>query len=319
MMRRFALLVVVLVGLLFAPRAQAHGFAPRLLEIRERGDGIWDTELRGGTTEAPPQVHFPVSCAELSNDEEHGRTSLRCGDLRGAEISASVDRRSELLVQVHFLDGTSANGSLHDETDRFVVPRLHDPPTAIGAWVVLGMRHIAFGFDHLLFVAALFFLVRSRASLIASLSAFTVAHSVTLALGVLGIASIPPSLAEALIALSVACLAAELARKQRPEKTLSARHPWSVALAFGLLHGTGFASGLRELGIGGGSVARALFGFNLGVELGQLAFVIVLAVFAAAMRRVPVARALLRPRVFGYAAGALAAAWTIERVGAMFS
>lgn len=319
MTRRVAFLFA-LIGSFFTTRADAHGFAPRLLEIRERGDGIWETELRGAASEAPPEVHFPAQCVELSTDDGRAHVKLRCADLRGAEISAAgVDRRTELLVQVHFLDGTSANGSLHDETDRFLVPRVHEPPSAIGAWIVLGMRHIAFGFDHLLFVAALFFLVRSRASLIASLSAFTVAHSVTLALGVLGVVSLSPALAEALIALSVACLAAELARRRRPEKTISARHPWLVALAFGLLHGTGFASGLAELGIARGGVARALFGFNVGVELGQIVFVVALALVAAGVRRIPVARVLARPRVFGYAAGALAAAWTIERVGAMFS
>lgn len=319
MMRLIALLGALFI-LFFTTRAHAHGFAPRMLEVRERGDGIWETELRGGATEAPPEVHFPAQCVELTTDEDHAHVKLHCGDLRGAELSAAgVDRRSELLVQVHFLDGTSANGSLHDEADRFVVPRVHEPTASIGAWVVLGMRHIAFGFDHLLFVAALFFLVRSRTSLVASLSAFTVAHSVTLALGVLGVASLPPPVTEALIALSVACLAAELARKRRPEMTISARHPWLVALAFGLLHGTGFASGLTDLGIARGGIARALFGFNVGVELGQIAFVIALAVVAALLRRLPVARVLVRPRVFGYLAGALAAAWTIERVGAMFS
>ena len=214
MTRRVAFLFA-LIGSFFTTRADAHGFAPRLLEIRERGDGIWETELRGAASEAPPEVHFPAQCVELSTDDGRAHVKLRCADLRGAEISAAgVDRRTELLVQVHFLDGTSANGSLHDETDRFLVPRVHEPPSAIGAWIVLGMRHIAFGFDHLLFVAALFFLVRSRASLIASLSAFTVAHSVTLALGVLGVVSLSPALAEALIALSVACLAAELARRR---------------------------------------------------------------------------------------------------------
>lgn len=320
-MIRLAAWLAGLVILFAATRANAHGFAPRVVELRERGEGRWDMELRGaGDTGAPPEVHLPASCTELSADGDRARVELRCAELRGAELWASgVDSRSELLVQVRFLDGTSAHGALQSEADRFVVPRPRESPSALGAWIVLGARHIASGFDHLLFIAALFFLVRSRSHLVAALTAFTVAHSLTLALGVLGVARLSPALAEALIALSVACLAAELARRRQPEKTFSARHPWLVAFAFGLLHGTGFASGLGDAGIAAGGVARALFGFNVGVELGQIGFVALLVGATVVLRRIPAARVLARPRVFGYACGSLAAAWTIERVGAMFS
>jgi hypothetical protein len=313
-----AFLAALGLTVLVATPGSAHGFAPIVLELRERGGGLWDSELRSTVEReaALPELVLPADCTRVSADETHVR--LRCPTLRGEALATrGLDGHTELLVEVHFLDGTTASGSIHRDGERFSVPTVKASTADIGGWIGVGARHILGGLDHLLFVTALFFLVRTRRSLVLSLTAFTVAHSVTLALGALGLVRLPPLLAEALIALSIMFLAAELARSG-PRRTLTARRPWLVAFAFGLLHGAGFASGLEEAGFERAHVVRALFGFNVGVELGQLAFVVVLALSVAALRRAPLAGLLTRPRLVGYASGALAAAWTFERAGAMF-
>lgn len=313
--RVFAWLAGLLVLLVGAPVA-AHGFVPLVLELRERGDGIWESELRSSPERegAIPAIELPAACTALSHDETH--TRAHCPTFRGEAIAThGLDGHTELLVEVRFLDGTTASGSIHRDGESFVVPAEKDT-TPLGGWIALGARHILGGLDHLLFVAALFFLVRTRRALALSLTAFTVAHSVTLGLGALAIVRMPPPVVEALIALSIVFLAAELAQR-RVRRTWTARWPWVVAFAFGLLHGAGFTSGLEEAGLERAHVVRALFGFNVGVELGQLAFVLALAAIVFALRRVPLARLLTRPRFVGYASGALAFAWTLERVGGM--
>lgn len=313
-----AFLAALALVVLFAVPLAAHGFAPIVLELRERGDGLWDSELRSSVEReaALPELVLPASCTKLSADETHVR--LRCPTLRGEELATrGLDGHTELLVEVRFLDGTTASGSIHRDGEPFRVPTVKASHADVGGWIGAGARHILGGLDHLLFVTALFFLVRTRRSLVLSLTAFTAAHSVTLALGALALVRVPPLLAEALIALSIVFLAAELVRRG-PRRTWTARKPWLVAFAFGLLHGAGFVSGLEEAGFERTHVVRALFGFNLGVELGQLGFVVVLALGVAVLRRLPLVGLVTRPRLVGYASGALAAAWTLERAGAMF-
>jgi hypothetical protein len=177
----------------------------------------------------------------------------------------------------------------------------------------LGSEHILLGFDHLLFVLGLMLLVQTWGTLIKTISAFTGAHSVTLALAVLGVVDVPPAPVEALIAVSIVLLAAELTRPPHAPPTLARRYPWLVAFAFGLLHGLGFAGALAEIGVPSDRIALALLSFNLGVEAGQLAFVMaMLGPLVLAQRS---ARAWPRARLVpAYAIGALAVAWTFERV-----
>lgn len=308
------LLVVLGLALVVVSRpASAHGFAPVVAELREREGGVWDAELRGSADRegAFPELVFPATCVTLQATESTAH--VRCPTLHGEALAArGLDGSIELLVEVHFADGSSASGSLHHDGERFTIPNGPKMGQGFGSWIAVGARHIAGGLDHLLFVAALFFLVRTRRALVLALTAFTVAHSLTLALGALGIARVPPLLAEAWIALSIVLLAAELARG-RTGSTLTARRPWLVAFVFGLLHGAGFARGLEDAGLEREHVVRALFGFNVGVELAQLAFVAALALVVGALRRLAVLAWLTRPRVVGYVSGAVAAAWTIER------
>jgi hydrogenase/urease accessory protein HupE len=183
------------------------------------------------------------------------------------------------------------------------------------AYLVHGIEHILFGFDHLLFVLALVLIVRDRRVLLWTVTAFTLAHSVTLSLATLGYVDVPGPPVEATIALSILLLTYEIVRARSGEPSLTVRWPWLVAFSFGLLHGFGFAGALTDLGLPRGDIPLALFSFNLGVELGQLAFIgIVLGTMAAAGR-------LLSAPVTGhvftvttYTIGGLAAFWSIERV-----
>jgi len=178
----------------------------------------------------------------------------------------------------------------------------------------LGVEHIWTGFDHLLFVVALALLVPRGRKLLATITAFTVAHSVSLALTVLGVVHVPSPPVEASIALSIMLVSAECLR---PGESLARRAPWAVAFAFGLLHGLGFASALLELGVPERHVPSALVCFNVGVELGQLGILAVVAGVTWLARRLRVQRAWMRPGLI-YAIGGLAAYWSIDRIGAVF-
>jgi hydrogenase/urease accessory protein HupE len=185
-----------------------------------------------------------------------------------------------------------------------------------GAYLAHGVEHILLGYDHLLFVLALILIVRDVRRLIATVTAFTVAHSITLALATLGVVHVPGPPVEASIALSILLLACEIARAQEGKPSLTARWPWVVAFAFGLLHGLGFASALSEIGLPRGDIPLALFAFNIGVETGQLVFIAAVLGLLAVVRRFSVPELVsqrARP-VMTYAIGILAAFWFVQRV-----
>ena len=194
-------------------------------------------------------------------------------------------------------------------------------PRALGRVVLefvgVGVEHIACGLDHLAFVLGLVLLLPGRLDLLVAISAFTLGHSVSLAAATLGAVSLPAAPVEAVIALSIAFLALELSRRKRADQVgLAARLPWLMALGFGLLHGLGFANALAELALAGAELPFALIGFNVGVELGQLAFVALLLAGSALLRRYSAGVGeLLRP-LSHYALGTLAMYWFFERLAA---
>jgi hydrogenase/urease accessory protein HupE len=222
-------------------------------------------------------------------------------------------------VRVQRLDGTAQVARLTLSAPTFTVeaaPRwTHVATTYLG----LGVEHILLGIDHLLFVLALVLLVRSWRLLVGVITAFTVAHSITLAAATLGLVHVPPKPVEAAIALSIVFVAAEIVHGRQGRAGLTARWPWVVAFVFGLLHGLGFASALREVGLPENAIPIALLFFNLGVELGQLAFVGVVLAGLALARRVPVAAPTWSWRLVPYAVGVVAMYWTIERVAAFWA
>jgi hydrogenase/urease accessory protein HupE len=186
-----------------------------------------------------------------------------------------------------------------------------------GSYLVLGIWHILLGADHLLFVLGLLLIVDGRWKLLKTVTAFTLAHSLTLAAATLGHAEVPVPPVEAAIALSILFLGPEIVRRWRGESSFTIRHPWVVAFAFGLLHGFGFAGALLGIGLPQRELPLALVSFNVGVELGQLGFIAVL----VGLERAAWALGLHPPRwvrfLPGYAVGSLGAFWTLQRMAVM--
>jgi hypothetical protein len=185
-------------------------------------------------------------------------------------------------------------------------------------YIQLGIGHILKGLDHLLFVAGLLLLVRGRRRLVMTITAFTLAHSITLALSVAGQLRLPAGLVDALVALSIVFLAVENVYQWRGTSTLAARYPWIISFGFGLVHGLGFAGALNSLGLPDGEIPAALAFFNCGVEIGQLAFVAAWLGLAWALRQlaVPLGR---RPALAGiYGLGIVSSCWFLDRVVQLF-
>ncbi|HYP78844.1 MAG TPA: HupE/UreJ family protein, partial [Steroidobacteraceae bacterium] len=180
------------------------------------------------------------------------------------------------------------------------------------------IQHILGGIDHLLFVLALLLIVRGGRRIIATISAFTLAHSITLVAATLGWVRVPGPPIEAMIALSIVFVAAEIVHGLRGKPGLTARAPWVVAFTFGLLHGFGFAGALAEVGLPQKAIAVALLMFNVGVEIGQLVFVACAVTALALLARLPLQRRPWMPYVMPYAIGMVAMFWVFERVGAFF-
>ncbi len=339
--RRSRIALIVLVPallfaqlLLFAGSAAAHRFAPSVLGVNDSGGGRVDVMWRvpssssGGPSAGPAPV-FPIRCERLGNpiaSVESGyvseRYSLQCGGngLAGDSIAfTGIDGSGRhALVRYTGPDGELHTAMMRTSAERFRVPGegveggAEGSSHSVGAYLVIGVEHILLGPDHLLFVLCIVLLVRDRKKLFITITAFTLAHSITLALAVLDIFTLPSPPVEAAIALSIVMLAAESLRQERD--TVTAQKPWLVAFAFGLLHGMGFAGALAEVGLPSNQVPAALVLFNVGVELGQIAFVLALLLVGAALAKLSESwkrRGLL---LTCYATGCLAAFWTIERV-----
>lgn len=312
-MRPLLALLLLLLATLGGGRVLAHEMSIAEMELREiaAGDFLWQWTARSDKrgTAGEPLPRWPESCAAQDK-------LLRCGDagLRGElSFEGLGERYSATLVRVRWRDGTSATytltaaqpqvrlyGSAEDRRGRGEI---------VTAYTVLGVEHILGGIDHLLFVVGLLFLVGFRRQLLWTITAFTVAHSLTLGLSALGWLSLRAAPVEAVIALSIVLLAAEALR---PRPTLTRRLPALVAFGFGLIHGLGFAGALAEIGLPQHALLLALFTFNLGVELGQLLVVagcyglyrLVRGWHPARFARVPVL----------YAIGGVASFWTLGRV-----
>src|SRR6185436_2163723 len=189
----------------------------------------------------------------------------------------------------------------------------------VRTYLTLGVEHILLGIDHLLFVLALLLIVKGVRRLVATVTAFTVAHSITLGAATLGFVHVPSAPVEAVIALSILFLASELARRRAGGSAdLTERFPWVVAFSFGLLHGFGFAGALSEVGIPQQAVPLALLFFNVGVEIGQLLFIAAVFGFGWLVRLSAVRVPAIWPRAVAYGVGSAAAFWVVERTIAVF-
>jgi hypothetical protein len=230
--------------------------------------------------------------------------------VNGLELTAT-----DVLLRVDNLDGTSFTHRLVPEAPSVVIPERPGALDVAATYLALGIEHILLGIDHLLFVLALLLLVRGIGRLVATITAFTVAHSITLAAATLGFVDVPSAPIEATIALSILFVATELARGSvaRSRTTATTNFPWLVAFTFGLLHGFGFAGALSEVGLPAHAIPLALLFFNVGVELGQLAFIAVVLMGAWALRRIRLEPPAWAPRLTAYVIGSVAAFWVFER------
>jgi hydrogenase/urease accessory protein HupE len=310
-----------------ATAAAAHELRPAFLELTETApdefEVLWKVPTRGEARLALDAT-LPETCEETTprtvsdtGSAVSSRWRVGCdGGLTGKTIT--IDGLSatytDVLVRIGHLGGTTQAARLSPDSPSLVVSAA---PTALDtAWTyfLLGVEHILLGFDHLLFVLALLLLFRNLRTLIETITAFTVAHSFTLAVAALGWSRIPQPPVEAVIALSIVVVASEVVRAERGKTDLSIRYPWAIAFLFGLLHGLGFGGALRDIGLPQVDVPLALFTFNVGVEAGQLIFVAAVLAMSAVFRLlVKVSLPPLRIAT-AYGIGGISAFWVIERI-----
>ncbi len=329
MLRLLARAAVAVALALAAGPLWAHPLAPGLLEVRERDGGRvevgWKVPLLRPRGVALVPV-LPERCHDLGPRtvarDDTGvwtRWTADCGPggLVGARFGATGFGAVGIgvLVRVTLADGRVVQGVVTRARPLLAVPPRPAVLAVVRDYVRLGVEHILTGPDHLLFVFGLLLLAGSVRRLVATVTAFTAGHSVTLTLAALGLVDLPSGPIEVGIATTVLALAVELARPPGP--TLMRRRPWAMAASFGLLHGLGFAAALREAGLPAGEIPLALFAFNSGIELGQLAFVLAVLALAVAVGRVRVTVPAWMHRVPVYAMGSLAASWWLERTWAL--
>jgi len=306
----------------------AHEIRPALLEITETTPGFfsvtWKVPMRGDRVLgvepvlppslapiAPPSIRtVPGAMIQTGTYKSDGRSLI--GE------SVSIDGLSALqtdaLLRIQFLNGSSHTAILRPQSPSFQIPARASKREVAFSYGRMGMIHILEGVDHLLFLLALMFIVSGFWKLLKTVTAFTLAHSITLALATLGVVHVPSAPTEAIISLSIVFLAAEIIRIRLGEKTLTQRSPWIVAFAFGLFHGLGFAGALSEIGLPQHEIPLALLMFNVGVECGQVLFLLAVWITMAALRRARISWPLGTWRLAPYAIGSIAAFWTVQRV-----
>jgi len=319
---------MVLLGTLLGNFANAHELQPSSLELRqltpERFELIWRAPIYYGKPH-PARLQLPetwqtvgdATVRQLTDSALHRRVleippdSIDGAVIRFIGLEATI---TDVFARFKWLDGTETTAIARPSQPWLAVV------AQISAWQVardytlLGVDHILSGFDHLTFVLALLLIVSGARRLLITVTAFTLAHSITLAAATLGVLWVPGPPVEAVIALSILFLANELIKVNRGEASLTARNPWVVAFAFGLLHGFGFAGALGEIGLPQNEVPLALLMFNVGVEIGQLLFVAVVLVGLLLVKRLHDNWPVWLRQVPAYGIGGISAFWLIERV-----
>ena len=222
----------------------------------------------------------------------------------------------EVLVSIKKSDGVQYSSRIKPSNPSYLIPVTPDRWSVIKTYLSLGFEHILLGIDHLLFVLALLLLTKGFRRVVKTITAFTIAHSITLSFAALGFVGLPGAPVEAVIALSIVFLAVELVHYLDGRKGLTVRYPWIVAFTFGLLHGFGFAGALVDLGLPQTDIPWALLFFNVGVELGQLAFVLVAIGVIWLIGKIKINWPNWVEKVPPYAIGCLASFWMIERIWA---
>jgi hydrogenase/urease accessory protein HupE len=326
--RRWPLLLW-LVLVLHGARSAAHEIRPAYLEITEnpshRFDVLWKQPAAGdrmvhlaprvsnGLLAAPPAEEFAANSFLVRRwrDVAADRASFDGATVRIEGLESTI---TDALVSISFANGQELHQILRPQMPELTIHLTGTGKLAVPAYLLLGIEHILTGFDHLSFVLGLVLLVRSRSTLVKTITAFTAAHSMTLAAAALGLVHVNPAIIEALVALSIVFVALELARTYRGRYGLTVRYPWLIAFTFGLLHGFAFAGSLADIGLPPHNIPLALLLFNVGVEIGQLVFVAAVLGAIALLRRLPRHLPAWTRWVPPYAVGSLASFWMIQRL-----
>ena len=318
---------VCLIGLVTPGDVRAHGLAPALLSLRETGSGRYEVNWRSsmlgipGTNVRPvlPERCRQISAAEAVDDADRLglRWTVDCGPLGLAGGAIAVDdlavAKIDALLRIERRDGPMIQSVLSARTPSFTVPAVPSRRDVLQGYAALGLEQIVIAPDYLLFVFGLLLLVSASRRSVQTVAAFTLGHSLTLSAAALNVTPVPAGPVELLIALGGLTLAVELAR-DATHGTLLRRFPWALALLFGLLHGLGFAGALAKIGLPAGEIPLALLSFNVGVDLGQLAFIGTVLLLGALLARWTPARAHHAARPAVYAMGILSAFWCFERM-----
>jgi hydrogenase/urease accessory protein HupE len=322
--------LLVLLCLAWSSSALAHEIRPAYLQIDETSpnhyDLLWKVPSRGDrvlTIEPRFDDSLAVSKAEghalldgfvLFRYEVSGE-----GGLPGTTLSIPglAQTTVDVLVNVNLLNGVKHTLLLQPRAYSATIPESRSAWQVAATYTRLGIEHILLGIDHLLFIGSLMLIVAGWRMLIKTITAFTVAHSITLSLVVLGFVTLPPQPVEVMIALSIVLVCVEVVRRNHGGSSLAIQWPWLVAFAFGLLHGFGFAGALLQLGLPQEDAPAALLFFNIGVEAGQIIFIAaILTLLAVARRMMPVSRKA--PVAVSYAIGSVASFWVFDRLYTTF-
>ena len=320
---------IALVGFfLFALTAKADVIRPGYLELIEQTPDTYSVLLKIPQKRwQKPMLgaRFPDTCTNqtvIASQYVDGnllqRWYMQCPEgLDGKRIliDGMNDTNTEVLLRWQWLNGASSTALIKPSLPVYVVPVQSTGTDIAATYLRLGTEHILAGVDHLLFVFALLLIVNSTRQLIITVTAFTLAHSITLGAATLGLVQVSQIPVEAVIALSILFLAVEIVRGKQGRPGYAARWPWLVAFIFGLLHGFGFAGALAEIGLPQQAIPVALIFFNIGVELGQLIFVLSVVLIAWILQQMKQPKLISRAETAAiYSIGGISSYWLIERI-----
>ena len=309
------------------PRVRAHETRPAYLEVKEtapdRYELLWRTPASAGMR-LPIMLQLPSDAKDLKPPTSEDLTDSRI-ERRWVMVPDGITNKridfpglestiTDVVVHVALFDGRVFTTIVHSSRSWVEIPSRETRRMVVADYILHGIRHISLGADHLLFLLGLLLIVKDRWMLLKTVTAFTIAHSFTLALATFGYANAPLVPLNAAIALSILFLGPEIVRSWRGQSSFTIRHPWVVAFAFGLLHGFGFASALTSTGLPRTELLLALVSFNVGVELGQLSFVLLVLLLERAFRILEIRWPVWVELVPGYTVGSLGAFWTLQRV-----
>jgi len=321
-------LVVLFILLFFTVNVMADEIRPAYLEVKEIKQSIFSLILKvpaKGRKKLNIKADLPTECINITPVSTHfvdgaylERWSVKCEDgLVGKTLVAKglITTNTDLLLRLEFIKAAPQSILLTTTKTSYQVPKEASSLQIVKTYTWLGITHILMGFDHLLFVFALLLIVKNMRRLLWTITAFTLAHSLTMAGATLGFVHIPQQPVEAIIALSILFLTMEIVHEKEGRAGIASRYPWIVAFIFGLVHGFGFAGALAEIGLPQQAITLALIFFNIGVELGQLMFVATVVLLALALGRLKLPRLLAKAEgVAIYSIGGLSSYWIFERI-----